>query len=518
METRDPLVLSFDMGTQSARAMLVDKRGQILYKTQLKYKTPYFSTYPGWAEQKAEFYWDALCHVSLELKEKAGSDWDRLTAVTMCCIRDSCVCVDVNGKPLNNVILWLDMREAKGLKKVPAPQKLAFTASGMRETVKLQRKMSACNWIKKNEPELWRKTHKFLLLSAYLNFCFTGNYADSCANLIGHIPFDSKNRCWMKEKDIRRCIFDIEPSKLYDILEPGEIVGLISRKASEETGIPEGTELIATGSDKGCEIVGLGCLSPDKAALSFGTTASVAVTTDHYMEPLSFIPAYPAVKKGCYNPEVQIYRGFWLISWFKKEFAAKEEVEALKLGISAEELLNSRLKEIPPGCGGLTFQPYFTPGITMPTARGAIIGVSDMHTRIHLYRAIIEGVGYALIDGLKTLEKRGHFKVKELFVAGGGSQSDEICQITANMFGLPVNRIQTYEASGLGSSMVAFIAKGIYDDMESAVNAMVQVKDHFVPDRKEYRLYKLLFNNIFRQIFPRLLPLYKKERSIRGDY
>jgi len=228
------------------------------------------------------------------------------------------------------------------------------------------------------------------------------------------------------------------------------------------------------------------------------------------MEPLPFIPAYPSVIKEHYNPEVQIYRGYWLISWFKKEFAAKEVEEAIIKGVSAEELLNSRLREIPPGCNGLVFQPYFTPGVVMPKARGSVIGFSDVHSRLHIYRAIIEGINYALMDGLKSLEKRGKLKVKEIFVAGGGAQSDEICQITANMFGVPVKRIQTYEASGLGSSIVAFVAKGVFSDINEAIKSMVHIKDEFLPDEEEHKLYEKLFNEIFSKIFKKLFPLYKK--------
>ncbi len=511
-----PLILTFDMGTQSARAMLVDQEGNIAAKVQKRYEQPYLSPEPDWAEQSADFYWDALCEVSRALRDKAPALWPRVLAVTLTCIRDSSVCVDIGGRPLRNAILWLDKREAHGLPRVPAPTKAAFLAVGMYESVKLQRRMSVCNWIKVHQPEIWAKTHKFLMLSAYLNYRLTGGYVDSCANLIGHIPFDSKERRWMRMSDMRRCIFDIEPEKLYSIVEPGEVIGTVQPGAATRTGIPEGMQLIATGSDKGCETLGLSCLGPDKAAISFGTTATVQLTTRTYMEPLPFIPAYPAVLKGCYNPEVQIYRGYWLVSWFKKEFAAKEMMEAQQKGISAEELLNKRLSEIPPGCEGLIFQPYFTPGIAMPTAKGSIIGFSDIHTRIHLYRAIIEGVNFALMDGLRTIERRGGLTVRELYVAGGGSQSDEICQITANMFGLPVHRIQTHEASGLGSSMVAFAAKGVYPTMDEAARHMVRVSSRFEPDKAEHAVYKALYTDVFQKIFPRLEPLYRKTQAIRG--
>ncbi|MEG1446286.1 MAG: FGGY-family carbohydrate kinase, partial [Ruthenibacterium sp.] len=144
----------------------------------------------------------------------------------------------------------------------------------------------------------------------------------------------------------------------------------------------------------------------------------------------------------------------------------------------------------------------------------AIIGFSDIHTRIHIYRAIIEGINFALMDGLQTMEKRGNVHIKELYVAGGGAQSAEICQITADMFGLPVHRIQTHEASGLGSSMVTFVAKGIFPDIHAAAQSMVHIKNTFLPDKAVHAVYENIYREIFQKIFSRLLPLYKKSSEM----
>lgn len=508
---KNPLILTFDIGTQSTRAMIIDTQGSIVKKVQKKHEKPYYSSAPGRAEQSADFYWQSVCDTSLALKSEAKERWEDILAVTVTTMRDCGVCVNSEGKPLRDVILWMDKREAENLPPIPLFQKLAFGIVGMLESVKLQRKMSVCNWIMINQPEIWKDTHKFLMLSTYLSYKLTGNFTDSIASLIGHIPFNSKARTWMTKNDLKRCIFDIPREKLCDIVEPGEVLGLVTKQASEETGILCGMEIIATGSDKGCETLGLSCTAPDKAALSFGTTATVQFATKRYMEPLPFIPSYPAILKGSYNPEVQISRGYWLVSWFKKEFAEKEMKQAQEIGISAEQLLNARLKEIPAGCEGLIFQPYFTPGIVMPNARGAIIGFSDVHSRIHIYRAIIEGINFALIEGLRTMERRGKVQIRKLFVAGGGAQSDEICQITANMFGLPVYRIQTHEASGLGSSMVAFVAKGVFSDVEAAIGEMVHISKEFPPNMVENKIYEKLYRDIYSKIFKKLLPLYKKD-------
>jgi sugar (pentulose or hexulose) kinase len=511
------MILVFDMGTQSIRALLINPRGEIVHKIQKQFEPPYFSPRPGWAEQRPDFYWESLCETSRALKEKAGKDWDRITAVTCTTIRDTALCLDKDLNPLGNVVLWLDSR------KTPDPPPLfrflvpVLKLYGLLDGVYLQRRMSHCNWIAWNDRERWEKTHKFTLISAWLNLKLCGVLADSSASAIGHIPYDARLRDWFKLSDMRWAVFDTSVrEKLYDLVEPGSVIGGISAAAAAVTGIPGGLPLIATGSDKGCETLGLSCLSPEKAALSFGTTATVQLSSRQYFEPQPHMPAYPAVIPGSFNPEIEIYRGYWLLSWFKKEFAAKETAEAEHLGIRAETLLDGRLREIPPGCDGLIMQPFFTPGLNMPFAKGAIIGLSDVHTRIHLYRAIIEGINFALMEGMRSLEKRGGLQVKEIFVGGGGAQSDEVCRITASQFGLPVYRTQTHEAAGIGAALASFVAQGVFSSWEEGVREMVHIKDEFLPDQAEHRIYEDLYGKIFAKVFDRLSPLYRDIDGIIG--
>jgi sugar (pentulose or hexulose) kinase len=156
------------------------------------------------------------------------------------------------------------------------------------------------------------------------------------------------------------------------------------------------------------------------------------------------------------------------------------------------------------------FQPYFTPNITMPTARGAVIGFSDAHTRYHLYRAIVEGINYALISGLDTMRKRHGVEFETIAIGGGGSQSDEICQITADMFGLPVERPESYEATGVGSALATYVGMGYYPSYEKAVSEGVRVAKRFEPNARVHDFYRSLYEEIFQKIFPSLSPLYHK--------
>ena len=333
--------------------------------------------------------------------------------------------------------------------------------------------------------------------------------------MVGVLPYDAKTRKWLDRKNVLRPIYLMEDEKLIDLVNPGEIIGSITKQASKITKIPEGIPYIVTGSDKMCETFGLSCDDESCAAISLGTLATVQVPSKRYFNLKSALPPYNSLT-GNYLSEMQTFRGYWLVSWFKKEFATKEVEEAKILGCSAEELLNKRLREIPAGCNGLILQPTFTPDAITPHAKGAVIGFSDIHTRIHLYRAVIEGIGFSLMEGLNLIEKTGKIKVKKIFVAGGGSNSSEICQITANMMGLPVYRIQTYEACGLGSSIVAFVSMGIYKSNNEALKNMVRIRDEFIPNEKEHQIYLRLYSEVYCNIFNNLVHLYKNLNDIIG--
>lgn len=514
MSIQGGYVLTLDCGTQSVRAILFDDQGNIIGKEKVEFE-PYFSKQPGWAEQDPNVFWNNCCVACKTLKSRQPEDWNKIIGVAVTTQRDTSVIVDKAGKPLRPAIIWLDQRMAKCEKPLPFYDEILFKTIGMGKAVEITRRKSNSNWIIENEPEIWERTHKYLLLSGYFLYKLTGKFVDSIASQVGHIPFDYRNQCWTKSKaSYRWKMFGIIKEKLYELVEPGTIVSCITPCAAHDTGIKEGTPVIAAGSDKGCETLGVGCLDPSSASMSFGTTATVQITSKKYMEPLQFMPPYPASIPGYYNPEVEIFRGYWMISWFKKEFAAREMIEAIEREISPEAVLDEKLSDIPPGSQGLILQPFWGPGLKTPEAKGSMIGFGDVHTRAHIYKAIIEGINYALIEGLKDIEKKSKVRITRIAVSGGGSQSDAICQITADMFNRTVVRGQTYETSGLGAAMNGFVGLKVFESYEEAVSSMVHYTSIFEPEPKNAELYEKLYRKVYCKIYSRLEDLYKEIKEI----
>jgi sugar (pentulose or hexulose) kinase len=430
--------------------------------------------------------------------------------------RDSLINVDSSGRALRPAIIWLDQRKARPIYTPRGLSALAYRTVGMSEAIRKAQKDGKCNWIRQNEPEIWRKSHKYLQVSGFLNFRLTRRFADSLASQIGHIPFNYKKSRWAQVGELNSLLFPVEQEKLPELVEPGSVLGKVCAEAAAETGLPPGCPVIACGSDKGCETIGMGVIDESMASLSFGTTATVQTTSRRYYKPLRFMPAYPAPIPGCFNPEVEIFRGYWMITWFKNEFGYKEVLEAEKNGLAPEQMLNRLLARVPAGSLGLMVQPYWGPGLKHSAAKGSILGFGDVHTRAHVYRAVIEGLAYALLDGLHKIEKAGKFKVREVAVSGGASQSDEICQISADIFNLPLHRGRTFETAGLGAAIITAVGLGIYGNFAEAIAAMVASERIFEPDPEHARLYRKLYRRVYLKIFQATNNLYKEIRDITG--
>ncbi|MDJ0801818.1 MAG: FGGY-family carbohydrate kinase [Desulfobacterales bacterium] len=514
--SRDELILVFDVGTQSVRAALIDLEGRItqIEKTPI---TPYFSHQPGWAEQEADYFWDNLTATARKLLAGDGADRGRIAGVTLTSQRNTVINLDADGRPLRPAIVWLDQRKAELTGNLSPLVRGALRAINKYTLLEQAERECKSNWIQQHQPGIWEQTAKFLLLSGYLNHKLTGRFRDSAGNMVGYLPFDYKRQRWARPDDFRWKTFPMDPAVLPELVAPAALLGHVTPQAAAATGIPAGLPVIAAATDKACEVLGAGCRSPEVACLSYGTTATVNTANRRYVAIQAFMPPYPSALPGYYNTELMVYRGFWMVSWFKREFGLRERQVARARNIAPETLFDELIAEIPPGAMGLTLQPYWSPGIkTGPAAKGAIIGFGDVHTRAHIYRAILEGLAYALKDGTLTLEKRNRTPIECLRVSGGGSQSDAAMQITADIFDRPVQRPHTYETSALGAAIDAAVGLGLYPDFDAAVSAMTRITEVFEPIPANRDLYAALFERVYRKMYRRLKPIYADIRAITG--
>lgn len=510
-------LLAIDCGTQSVRALVFDVQGKLLHKAQVAIDR-YQSPEPGWMECAPDDFWQHLCAACQQLWASTAIPKDSIAGVVLTTQRAVPVTLDADGQPTRASMIWLDQRRAAAAPRLPWWWEAALRTVGMRGAVRHFQHEAEANWIAQHQPALWARTNRFALLSGYLNARLTGRWADSLASQVGYIPFDYRRGRWAARWDWKWYALPVRRAMLPELLPPGARLGSVSAEAAAATGIPAGLPVIAGAADKACEVLGAGCLTPAIACLSYGTAATVDICTPRYVEATRFIPPYPAAVPGHYNAEVQITRGFWLVRWFREQFGQHEEQIARERGVAPETLFDELVGAVPPGAQGLLLQPFWNPGIKQPgpEAKGAIIGFGDVHTRAHLYRAILEGLAYALREGAERIERRSGTPIARVRVAGGGSQSDAALQITANVFNRPAERPHLYETSGLGAAIIASVGLGLHPDYPSALRAMTRVGRVFEPQPEHVRTYEQLYRRVYLRLYARLAPLYRDIRDITG--
>ena len=296
MNTEDKqYIVVIDAGTQSIRAVIIDLKGNICEIEKIEIE-PYYSTQPGFAEQDPEYLWDKLCETTNKLMKNTKVDVKSIKGLSVTTQRGTIVNLDKNGKPLRPAIIWLDQRKAKADGWPKGFVKKGLQLINMYESLAHAKKDCEANWIRQNQPEIWEKTHKHVFLSAFFNYRFVGKFIDSVGSTVGYMPFNYKKQKWSKPSEINANLFPIEQDKLVDLVKPSELLGNITKQASEQTGLPDGLPLIATAADKACEVLGSGCQTPEIACLSYGTTATIETVNNKYVEVIKFFPSYPLLQ------------------------------------------------------------------------------------------------------------------------------------------------------------------------------------------------------------------------------
>ncbi|MBI2762726.1 MAG: FGGY-family carbohydrate kinase [Chloroflexi bacterium] len=510
-------LLALDVGTQSVRAILFDPRGTVVAMGRVPIE-PYVSPQPGWAEQDPEVWWAALGEACRRVWADPAARPDSVAGMSLTTQRVTIVASDENGAPLRPAIVWLDQRQTEGLPPIGGAWGLAFRATRVRETVARFQADCEANWIERYEPSVWRRIRRYGVLSSWLTARLVGRWVDSSAAQIAYLPFDFKRSRWAGRLDWKWQVAAFDPAWLAELVDPTQSLGELTRGAASHLGLATGIPMFASAGDKQAEALGAGAVTPDVAALSFGTTATIGTTHRRYLEAIPLVPPHPAAFPGAWLVELQVLRGFWMVEWFKREFGAQEVARGAARDVPPEALFDDLLATSPPGSMGLVLQPYWMPGVRYPgpEAKGAIVGFGDIHGRAHVYRAILEGLAYGLREGAERTVRKSGVGIGELRVSGGGSQSRASVQLFADVFGIPASRPHTHEAAGLGAAIDAALGLGLHPDPVAAVAAMVHVGERFEPSADASRVYEDLYRSVYLPMYDRLRRLYREIRRITG--
>lgn len=512
-EEKDDLVLAIDSGTQNVKAAVFDLSGNELSLSRQAHTLNDFPQ-PQWVEHDPEDYWEKMCVAVKEAISAIGKEnAKRIKAVGVTSQRGTEIATDVDGNPIRPAIVYNDNRTTEGLKKLGGFWGLFFKAIGMYTAIEYVREHSKFVWIKNYQPDIYEKTHIFMQVASFLTYRLTGSVKESVGTMVGMFPFDYNKRKFYPQKGIHD-IFGITPERLPEVVSPGTVVGHITKAASKATTIPEGLPVVVGGGDVQSALVGMGVVNERSAALVLGSTVDFDIPSKKYVKDkeLRFI-SWPAAVPDYYIMEAGVGAGFVTVTWFKNELAHLEAQESKKSGRAPEEILDDAIKDIPPGSLGLIVQPYWSPPFHRDKARGAIVGFTMAHGRAHMYRAILEGLALETRAGYDAISEVSGVEVDEIRVSGGGSNSDMVLTITANVLGIPTVRMKVSEAAALGAAICAAHGAGLVSSVDEAVERMVHTTERFEPNTEAKAIYDRIYK-VYTKIYPRMEELYHETNDM----
>jgi sugar (pentulose or hexulose) kinase len=493
----EPCVVGIDSGTQGVRVIVFDLKGRIVAEGAALHEPP-VSPEPGAAEQDPHDLWEKLRRASRQaMASLSGSGW-RPAAASLAAQRSVVLAVDLDGRPLRPAFSWLDRRRAEAVTPLP----------GISAEQRQRQVQSKANWMKVHEPGLYGRAARFLSVSGWLTYRLCGSFRDAPGGLGGVFPLDISRLGWSTDP-LTYALLGMPAERLPEICQPGSLLGHITPDAAQQTGLPEGLPLIAAAGDKSCEMLGAGAVRPAQGYVSYGSLAALEV-----ISPVPLLAGggqywtTPGAMRGTWHLEFGMEYGYLMVRWFCRQFGAPEpDGQALADG-ALEQTFSALAAGLPPGAGGLVLAPYWSRLGIAPGAQSVVLGLGKDHTRAHLFRAILEGIAFGLRDGMEILARDTGVALEEVFIGGGGAQSDLAVQITADVLGLPVVRAQTVQTCALGAAIEASLGAELFSSYAEAVAQMCRPDSVFQPEPARQEAYAAIYTRVYQKLYPALAPVF----------
>lgn len=480
--------LGIDVGTGGSRAVLISEKGAVLACETAEH--PEFdSPEIGWAEQRPEDWWLACAAIIRRIAEKAGAE--SIGAVSFSGQMHSSVLLDENDRPLRPALLWCDQRTSK--------QCVAITETiGAENLIQLVSNPAVTGftlpkllWVREFEPEIWRKVRTVLLPKDYIRLRLSGDKASDAADASGTLLFDVRNRKW---SDAMLERLEIDRKVLPRVFESTEPTGKISGKAAQETGLKEGTLVVAGAGDNAAGAIGMGVTRAGTVSVTIGTSGVVFGVTEAPKLDLKgrIHTLCHAIPGRWHNTGVTLAAGLSL-KWFRDNLGSGKNYDEL----------TAEAGRVSCGADGALWLPYLmgerTPHLDA-RARAAFLGLTVNHTRAHLARAVMEGVAFSLRDSLEIFKELGA-SIERIRLGGGGARSRLWRQIQADVYGQPAEILEADEGAAFGAAILAGVGAGAWNSVDEACESTICTAETVEPDprniekmSRNYEAYKLLYS------------------------
>lgn len=484
-------LLGIDFGGGASKATLLSEEGNIVAENTVEYPTLYPEV--GAAEQNPADWIEALkenCHALLQ-KSKVSAE-DVLNVTLDSATHTSLVC-DKNFKPLRNAIHWTDTRsrtQADRLRNSLGEEIFKKTFHKPDTIWTLPQLL----WLKENEPEVFEKIEYIFFEKDYIRHYLTGVFCTDYIEAEGSMLFNCNTFSWDEELC---ALAGVKASSLPTVVNPTDVIGAVTKKAAQETGLKEGTPVICGTTDTVMEVFASGAVEKGDVTVKLATAGRICVITDKAY-PDRHLVNYSHIAKGLWYPGTATKAAASSYRWYRDTFGG--EYRSLDQGAEKIEI----------GAEGLIFHPYLNGELTPyadPMLCGSFTGIRATHTKAHFTRAVLEGVSLSLLDSKLYLDSL-NIPYKSVATAiGGGTKGKLWRQITADALGIALKVTESSDSS-FGSAMLGGIAAGVFSDPADAVKKCVKEVDITYPNPENTAKYRKLFKD-YKKIHDALAPIYQ---------
>ena len=490
----EQFLISHDLGTSGDKATLFTTDGRLIRSYTASYDVHFFNG--NYAEQDPENWWDAVCEATRAVLE--GEDENKVAAMSFSAQMQGCLPVDKHVRPLRNSMIWADQRavkEAKHLEKELGADRI-YRITGHR--VSASYSIEKLMWLKKHEPEVYKKTYKMLQAKDYIIQRATGNFVTDYSDASGTQALNLRKLEWSDE--ILKAA-DIDKDKLPELKKSTDVAGYIQERVAGEIGLPAGTPVVCGGGDGPVSAVGAACIRDGEFYLTFGTSAWIGgTTTEPFIDEDKTVFCFAHVIPGKYMPCGTMQAAGSSYSYIRHALCDDMPYEKL----------NALIEKSPAGAENLIFLPYLLGERSPrwnPNTSAAFLGIKPEHEKKDYVRAVIEGIAMNMELILKAYRKQA--KIETMNLTGGGAKGQIVAQILADVLGVRFRMPDCVEAAtAIGAAVIAGVGVGVFDGFEE-IRRFLKFEKQVEPNKENQQVYEKL-KPVFDEAYTCMLPLYEQ--------